>query len=267
MDKRVVLATFIVIGALAACTKPAENTTSADTTAATSDDSSMPEAESESGPETYVVSARLLDEPTGRISGDSLGDPSTNVAGLDFFGFSEDGKYCGFSAITPGETVQGTARAYFIEVAKNEWATKPVERMFDSEPDSVMADSIRILSAEAFKKFGLKVKGPDNLGQIFTFEQEPFIYVEQEKYRLDLQTPDMLMNLRLMSPNKIQVLQKDTKIPKSRGEVTRYALHSAYVLGDKIAVFIEYDGPEMRDYENYPYRDRNFLLVTAVVKL
>ncbi|MEJ0033933.1 MAG: hypothetical protein WDO15_28000 [Bacteroidota bacterium] len=92
------------------------------------------------------------------------------------------------------------------------------------------------------------------------------ITVNNQTYTLELNTPNNLVDLHLKGNGKDIILQKDKKIPASRGSIRAYRLHKAYVFGDKIAVFIEYDGDIETGFENERYYNRKYIAVTAVVK-
>jgi hypothetical protein len=74
-----------------------------------------------------------------------------------------------------------------------------------------------------------------------------------------------MFELQIIHNGKVQILQKDSKIPKSRGTPTAYRLRAAYSLGKKIAVFISYDMLPIQDSEhNWSYSSRNMIVTGAL---
>jgi hypothetical protein len=93
------------------------------------------------------------------------------------------------------------------------------------------------------------------------------VTVNGKRWQVIFDVDGLLIDLHMKGPSGQDIsLQKDKVVPKTRGSVRRYRLHGAYVLGDKIAVFVEYDSEIKRDYENYQYYDRKNIVVTGVLK-
>jgi len=188
----------------------------------------------------------------------SIHEPS-----IDVCGFSPDGKYFAFTQIVPGDPNGGEGSVFIIDVEKNKWAIKPgrVET-----PDDDVSELLKPVRNTLLSKYGIQYHA--NTGKAINFgKEEPVLNINGKKWQVILDVDGLLIDLHLKGPNGQEIsLQKDKVVPKTRGSVRRYRLHGAYVLGDKIAVFVEYDSEIMRDYENYQYYDRKNIAVTAVVK-
>jgi predicted secreted protein len=180
---------------------------------------------------------------------------------IDVCGFSNDGKYFAFTQMLVGESADGTASVFVIDVAKNEWAAKPtvVENLND-----VLEDTLAKVRNVVLPKYGIAYQ--KNPGVEYNLETDNKVTIEGKQYTVDLKIENLLIDLHVRGNGKDITLQKDKKLPASRGSVREYRLRTAYVSGDRIAVFVEYDGEIGVGFENYRYFDRKNIAVTGVVK-
>ncbi|MEI9921552.1 MAG: hypothetical protein WDO14_22595 [Bacteroidota bacterium] len=190
---------------------------------------------------------------------------SEHTSEIEVCGFSSDGKYFVFTQVVPGDYNGGTGYVYVIDVTTNNWAHKPAVL----EPENAdwtteeIKDSLHYKRDSVLTKYKVK-RG--SFGQAFGLSSSNKIVVGGKTYALELNTPNNLIDFHLTGNGKDIILQKDKQLPKSRGSVRAYRLHKAYVFGDKIAVFIEYDGDVQEGFENMRYYNRKYIAVTAVVK-
>jgi hypothetical protein len=182
---------------------------------------------------------------------------------IDVCGFSDDGKYFAFTQIVPGDPNGGEGSVFIIDVEKNKWAIKPgrVET-----PDDDVSALLKPVRTSLLSQYGIQYH--KNVGKAYNFgKEDPVVNINGKKWQVVFNVDGLLIDLRMKGPAGQDIsLQKDKVVPKTRGSVRRYRLHGAYVLGDKIAVFVEYDSDIMRDYENYQYYDRKNIAVTGLVK-
>lgn len=197
----------------------------------------------------------------------TLNSYANEIAQLNFLGFSKTGKYLAFQqyGIHEGE---GTAFAhtYFIEVAENEYAVKPVETTGKAGDDILRIRANNLMDAKA-KLAELGITGDFMGTQVIArsiHDLEPNAY----KARFDLGNPlatktltkaytlkleekpsseecgvvkSKLFTLELLNEQdkKGFMLQKDKKLPNSRGCPTAYKIQDIYVFEDKqIVVFL-----------------------------
>ncbi len=71
--------------------------------------------------------------------------------------------------------------------------------------------------------------------------------------------------LQVLTDTDPIILQKETIVPVSRGKVTSYKVAAFYLLEDKVAVFIEYNGPYQTDAGNKTFYKVMQLLVTGTL--
>jgi predicted secreted protein len=208
------------------------------------------------------------DTTSAEEEGDDAEERMTSVhtSEIEPCGFSNDGKYFVFTQIVSGDYGSGGVESVFvIDVAKNEWAHKPVKLELNDLDYSYedIKDTLRQKRDSVLAKYSIKM---GNLGKVFELSANNKIVVNGQTYTLDLQAPNNLIDFHLKGNGKDIVLQKDKKLPASRGSVRAYRLLRAFVFGDKIAVFIEYDGDVVTGFENSRYYDRKYIAVTATVK-
>lgn len=181
-------------------------------------------------------------------------EPEKEVAhtqAIDVCGFSDDGKYFAFTQTSIVEGHKGTSLLFVLDVEKNEWATKPLSYE---------------LREETLSKYGITFH--KNIGEEFDIQSDNTIKVNGVLWAVVLTVdPNRRIEVRVNdATTKSIVLQKDTKVPASRGNVRRYQLNKAHVFGDRIAAFIEYDSEIIHGSNNNDYYDRKYIAVTGVVK-
>jgi len=264
MHKRFLPVLFAII--ILSCNKPgSESSSKADSTAA---DSTLERED-----------IRSLSEDDTTYNGNTDGDyfaPNDSTAEaieeeqdmtttlepiIDVCGFSSDGKYFAFTQTLYGQASDGKGWVFVIDVAKNEWASKPaiVDEVYEDLEPGVARKRDSMLTR-------YKIVHHKNVGKEYSLKEKHTIMINNAQYEVDLQTPNLLIDLRVKGNGKDIILQKDKSLPKSRGTVRAYRLNKAYVLGDKVAVFVEYDGEIHQGFENYRAFDRKNIAVTGVVK-
>lgn len=243
------------------CNKPTSENTSADSTAL----EEVPANEDPANDTAYDGNT----DGDYFVPGDSteaeLEEPKEMIdilqPAIDVCGFSDDGKYFAFTQLVQGQASDGQAWVFVIDVAKNEWASKP------AFSDGVYEDLDSALNRKRDSMIvRYKIKHHKNIGKEFNLRDKHTVTINGSPYEVVLQTPNLLIDLRVKGNGKEIVLQKDKNLPKSRGSVREYRLNKAYVFGDKIAVFVEYDGDINDGFEGYRYFERKNIAVTAVVK-
>lgn len=182
-----------------------------------------------------------------------------------FYGFSDDLKYCAFE--TYG-TYDGSgfpySNIYFIEVDKNKFAANPVALTSQNYNDLKRVRAANMKKADSlFKKFKIN---KSNIGKLVintpkdshncSFKINAKTYglklIEKKAGKSTFNYDTKIFDLKLVKPgNKETSLQKDTVLPKSRGEALGYGIKSVYSKGNKVVVFVEYsktgfEGPDYR---------------------
>jgi len=190
---------------------------------------------------------------------------SVHSAAIEVCGFSNDGKYFVFTQMVPGDYGDGASYVFVIDVAKNEWAHKPVVLTLNELDYTIdeIRDTLNQKRDSVLSKYKIKL---GNVGKSFDLQSRNDVVANNQRYNLDLRIENNLIELRLKGNGKDILLQKDKKLPASRGPVRAYRLNKAVTFGDKIAVFVEYDGEVQEGFENSRYYDRKYIAVTAVIK-
>jgi hypothetical protein len=189
---------------------------------------------------------------------------SEHLSEVEVCGFSSDGKYFIFDQVVPGDYSGGTGYVYVIDVATNNWVHKPAFIAPDNDWETPeLKDSLKFKRDSVLSRYKVKF---GSIGKEFDLKAKRQIIVNGLTYKVELHTPNNLIDLHLTGNGKDITLQKDKSLPKSRGSVRGYDLWKAYVFGDKIAVFVEYVGDIKDGFENVRYYDRKYIAVTAVVK-
>jgi predicted secreted protein len=257
MHKRFLPVLFAVI--IFSCSKPAADSTSADSTAleevATDVDDTTSNGNTDGdyfvpGDSTKAEQEEEVEEMI-----------STHAPVIDVCGFSTDGKYFAFTQIVYGEATDGNGWVFVIDVAKNEWASKPA---FINEVYEDLDSGVARKRDSMLVKY--KIVHHKNVGKEYNLKEKHTVTINGAPYEVDLRVANLLIDLRVKGNGKDIILQKDKSLPKSRGSVKEYRLNKAYVSGDKIAVFVEYDGELFEGFEGYRYFDRKNIAVTGVIK-
>ncbi|HMJ68276.1 MAG TPA: hypothetical protein VK508_05250 [Cyclobacteriaceae bacterium] len=191
--------------------------------------------------------------------------PSESLA--EIRGFSADGKYFAFVQVERGDGyTDPSGKVYVIDVEKNEWATRPVTYGGDGL-DEDFDTKLNETRDKVLKKYGFA--HPPSIGYEYRFigvNPNNVVLINEQRYVLDFKSNNGMIDLRVKGQGKDILLQKDSKVPASRGVVRRCRLNKAYVLGDRIAVFVEYDGNIEEGFEASRYYSRKNIVVTGVVK-
>lgn len=194
--------------------------------------------------------------------------PGSNIpSSFTFLGFSDDLQYAAFD-VGWREGPDVNTVLYFINVDKNDYAAKPIKNSTVDEAQALVIENHNIAGAQ-FKKFKISGKNTGTLIALDSSKGSNRIAIKGKPYVLKLiQKPSgkaKMFELQIIHDGKVQILQKDTKVPKSRGIPTTYRLKAAYSLGNKIAVFISYDTEPTTDAENYWYYNTHQMIVTGAL--
>ncbi|HZY82129.1 MAG TPA: hypothetical protein VFE50_21540 [Cyclobacteriaceae bacterium] len=186
----------------------------------------------------------------------------------EVFGFSDNGDYFAFKSVESGDGYgPRTVTVFVIDVKKNEWASKPLSYVDDSETEGATdLNKAKADEEKLLKKFNI-VPGK-NLGYDYGFKgvnPNNVIIINEDRYVLDFKSNNGMIELRVKGQGKDILLQKDSKVPASRGPVRRTRLNKAYEFNGRIAVLVEYDGNISEGFENSRYYVRKYIVVTGVV--
>lgn len=262
MDQRVTASRIAILAtAFAMACSPAERSESvADSTATEVDSLELERSRADDAPEEVIVDG-----------GDDQRGFEENKAEATFLGFSDDLKYAAFDMSwvridAPGSYVN----LYFIDVDKNDYAIKPIQNESAELGLSERVDETHKMAEAQFAKFGINGQ---NVGVEHPLEPEKEtnqIQANGAIYDLRLIQRDVEVNkkifeVQLIHDGNVKVLQKDTKLPASRGPVTAYRWAKAYTSNNKIAVFIEYDREITENAEGYSVVESRQLIVTGVL--
>jgi predicted secreted protein len=175
---------------------------------------------------------------------------------LTLIGFSGNGAFVAFQQTATGD---GSGFPYstldIVDVARNLLVyetTTTLEKPGASENQA--RAKVLIEAAAALKKYGIK---PGDQGQFvfgnvvkteFEFEALGKTYSLEIKSQDLPETPEcdatrQLLEVKLYSGNTSRSLQRDTKLPQSRRCAYRYDLHSVFLKGSSLAVFISVSTP------------------------
>ncbi len=268
-----VLLAFLIIS----CSKPANETASNSDSTAIGD---LPPNEDPSNDTAYDgntdgdffvsdSSAAIVNEASEDAEEEAEEDENrfteVHTSQVDICGFSNDGKYFVFTQLVPGDYSNDNGYVYVIDAAKNEWAAKPVET-FNDEADWTEDEAKEVLNLKrdsVLKKHSIKY---GTITKLFDLAASNKVTINNQQYTVDLKVENLMIELRLKGNGKDILLQKDKKVPASRGSVRDYRLFKAATFGDKIAVFVEYDGDIQQGFENSRYYDRKYIAVTGAIK-
>jgi predicted secreted protein len=196
-----------------------------------------------------------------------------DISKYEFMGFSKDLRYCAFETygIQDGSGFP-YSEIYIINVDKNAYQTKPYQYCNDEDTNIDKTRKVVLKMAVPFlKKYGIEksqqgtllFNKPKNLQSCNFKIKNKKCSLKLLERELDDPTTDFVIEkifeLQLIVDGKMTILQKDSKLPESRGCPYKYRLLSAYYHTNKIAVFVEYDdygfeGPNVRQ-----------LLVTGII--
>lgn len=188
-----------------------------------------------------------------------------DVSQCEFKGFSKDLKYCAFETygIQDGSGFP-YCEIYIINVDRNAYQIKPFEYCNYDNNDLVKTRKVVMdMSMPFFEKYGVD----DSQKGVLIFNNPKDSYscnfqVGNKKCSLKLLEKELddpttdfvrekIFELQLTVDGKTTILQRDSKLPESRGCPYKYRLLSAYYHTNKIAVFVEYEdygfeGPNLR---------------------
>ena len=209
-------------------------------------------------------------------------------------GFSEDGRYVSWerAGIEDGSEC-AYSDIYILDVARNRYAVPAISVILARDPDArVAAPSeeharrINLTKAKALlKKFGIDSRFRAERRELQNRRRVPPGYSDHEHmarttaqlawrdtdWTLVLQEvgdkrrgdegmgPLRMFDLRLHGGGIEKVLQKDTRLPRSRGAVYAYDLGSVWTYRTSLVVVVSYLAP------GFESQERNVLLVTAKV--
>jgi hypothetical protein len=189
---------------------------------------------------------------------------SQGQAAYQFFGFSSDLHYASFEVYETGTLLDQSvySRIFFIDVAKNDYAIKPLYTGNFPLPDS---DSVKLISVDENRKQSHKNAQPlwtkfnipgNKLGTHIDLHSDTtqVVTINGRRYTLNLvQTEDpktdmatshrsMMFEVNLVYNGHKKILQSAVPTPKSWGYVNQYTLRDLYYVENKVAIFIEYSG-------------------------
>lgn len=209
-----------------------------------------------------------------------------DIAGLEFYGFSKDGKYLAFEqyGINDGSGIP-YSEIFFLNVDKNAYASKPL--IFDDEANRELGlEQVRkknsLLAQPKLKELGIGGTqdkllhvvshsfydmGVDPHKVSFRTFFQPMLRLEPglyPPYEITLQERKInkscaglgsaqifTVTLRNIHSKANKVLQKDKSLPSSRGCPLGYRIQDVYVYLDKLVLFVGmftpgFEGPNMR---------------------
>jgi predicted secreted protein len=183
---------------------------------------------------------------------------------LTLTGFSANGAHVAFQQTATGD---GSGFPYstlsVIDVARNTMVYQKTTSLENPGATENQARAKVLLEAgAALKKYGIKpgdqgqfVLGNSTNGGGATLPKSQFEFNALGRaYSLEITTQDLpdipecdatrqLLEIRLYSRNASRSLQRDTKLPESRRCAYGYELHSVFLKGSSLVVFIAVTGP------------------------
>ena len=210
------------------------------------------------------------DEAMAEVEKENSGPPPYPGAqrkwSYTFHGFTQDLSTTAFESSGNDDYNWVGYEFFVVNVNKNDFAAKAYRERFEDEvPDSVI---------NVIKKRVTGYKLPTKGYTTFSFDgakPEANVAIKGKNYRLKLlQTivgENAIFELQLIDPStsKIWILQKDKKLPASRGSVKRYRLKDAYVQNSKIAVMLEMD-MESWQFEGLWEYPTKYMMVTGSIE-
>lgn len=198
---------------------------------------------------------------------------------LKIIGFSKDGRYLAYevSGVQDGSGIP-YCEVYFIDVEKNDFATRPLKLQGKEFDDQTLAD-LQAQASSAIRKLLQDYQIDENIqgqtlvyhplsdltsdGCYVSFSIYPGIYPPPSGYKyglfleeqftgkkcFDLDTK--MFTLKLKQDQKTKILQADQRLPASRGCVYQYRIERVIVCEKNIAVFLNiflpgFEGPDVR---------------------
>jgi hypothetical protein len=251
---------------MAACTAPVKNEKSTDTlsTAVVSKpDSSVQEPiqdanaeESEDAEEGEEASSGPLPYPGAQ-----------ELWKYTFYGFTPDLVNTAFSTTGPDDYNWVGYEFYVVNVNKNDFTGKPYRERFEDE----IPDDVNKTIAARLAQYKLPVKTGFTKYNLDPTKEQSAVTIKGHTYLLKLLQTDVgekkIFELQLIDPStyKTWVLQKDNKLPASRGSVKRYKLKDAYVQDTKLAVMLEMD-MESYEFESVWKYPTKYMMVTGTTE-
>lgn len=186
-----------------------------------------------------------------------------DTAQFEFLGFSPDGRYAAFEM----EGVQDGsgfpyAEFYVLNVEKNDYAQKPVLKRWPAQEEEGGLTLPEVkrewnkIKAPVMRKWNVqtRVQGdrvslePLQAGQ-WRFAHQGRMYelflaalvVEKNCYEMGLNAE--ILDLRIRREKKETVLQKDSRLPKSRGCASGYEISHVFVFQGFVAVAVSFRRP------------------------
>jgi predicted secreted protein len=175
-----------------------------------------------------------------------------DAATLEFWGFSPDGKYLAFEQYgTRDGSGFPYAELYVVEVARNVIVAAANVVIQSDRPGEARRRAFT-QSQAALRRYRIAqgnqgrfagAVGKNHAAQSLEFSAAGATYtlelttLEAPASRNCLTDPKLL-ELRLSSGRNARVLQRDSRLPASRACAHDYEIHSVFVLGSSLAVFV-----------------------------
>jgi predicted secreted protein len=211
---------------------------------------------------------------------------ANDIAILDFIGFSRDGSHVVFEQYGAGFNAP-YSEVYFIEVAANRWAHKPLLAAADENGASLaqLRQQNRQAARALFSEFDISgsrqgtqliAHSLHNLSanphEVRFTPEIPLTDTAYSIYRLNLEEYDAgvacgsagqgrMFSLKLTHENSdiTTLLQQDRRLPSSRGCVLGYRIQDVYFYQNALAVFINIFLPAVEG------QNMRYLLVTGML--
>ncbi len=213
------------------------------------------------------------------VSASSVGAVAGDAASYEIIGFSKDGRYMAYQ--TSGLMEAGPtfwSKIFFIDVHHNTWAAAPVSLVADGEQTTYkdvservyrMADSsisalgiVHGNTARQYINHLFTDSGVEHhsakfaTGEMYTggyFEEYELVILETEDGSCDDFGPRVKIELTIknIASEETTTLQKDNKVPESRGCPLHYRIEDVYVRDSNVIVFVNvmipgWEGRSMR---------------------
>jgi predicted secreted protein len=203
---------------------------------------------------------------------------SGDAANLELIGFSRDGQYVAFETFGQHD---GSGFAYAeLSIARVSQNTLVFKTASEAESEGAEVQQIRAeLAAKAragLKRYGIQagLQGRFigialvSLAEVQTSDFVAFgrthtleLSAKEGAKRADcFDDQPQLLELRLTVAEKTRVLQRDVKVPVSRGCATSYEMRSAHLYGRSLAVMIAFSTP------GFEGPDKRWMVVTTTLK-